>query len=272
MSTAFPNVPDTTVFESPTSFIAECDAIPRSQFETQTTFLGTTRDNAFDLAHNGWPKGVELSQPVLEAIRDRVTAPTVRRRWNRQVVGQRVDVPSYLSGDPECVYNRSFSPSDVAPVRVLVDLGCNSKITGHQLLKRGAGVLALTLALTAVRPVELWVTASIDGGNFLIRVPTQPLILAEASYVLGNVAFYRCLGQGWAHQRGFSGAYHQWVYAAGRDEATPEDLEQPGKDHYGLGPEDIYIPRLTKAAIGHICLRDPATWVLGILERRNLLN
>ena len=61
-------------------------------------------------------------------------------------------------------------PNNSAPIHILVSTTSSTEIDAEYLQKRGTVILALVLALSAIRPVSLHVFAMLDGNvNFYWR-------------------------------------------------------------------------------------------------------
>src|SRR5438046_5507292 len=100
-------------------------------------------------------------------------------------------VPDYLMGMPDCMRRRTATDDDAAPIQIYVPVGSQATITAEQLRRRGCAILALTMALARVRPVDLSIihylehTKAGESENVIVAtIETRPLDLATACYVL----------------------------------------------------------------------------------------
>lgn len=126
------------------------------------------------------------------------------------VVGAIPNVPAFINGAPLSMRRRSANKDEKAPLAIVVDLVCSAGVDADAMHKRGVAVLALVRALSAVRPVELWLTCGVDPAATdhegrhtsalwpLIRVDTSPLDLARAAPALTEVGIARNLLYKWS--------------------------------------------------------------------------
>jgi hypothetical protein len=112
-----------------------------------------------------------------------------------------------------------------APLSIVVDIASSAGIEAKQIEKRGAAILALVRALSAVRPVELWAGVSASPSSLkakgawhvFSRIDTAPLDLARAAHVLCCPAVARSMLYALVHK-----------YAGDETEAS---LSWPYGDH-----------------------------------------
>jgi hypothetical protein len=135
-------------------------------------------------------------------------------QWEQAIAGAFPCVPAYLANIPECMLARVECEAVTAPVRVFLDCCAAAGITADQMRTRGTAALALVLALSGRRPVELYVYASLGayggcvGAVPLIRIETRPLDVAAASFALAHAAFLRRLCFSWGYDgREFNGGW-----------------------------------------------------------------
>lgn len=176
-----------------------------------------------NLARFGWADGAQhiksIALPIVESV---VTRRATGTSWEWDVTGAAYDVGEYLSGVPECWL--TATPEETKPVvTIQVDLGLRASIPGRIVTLRGAGLVALTLALQAAGYVVD--IAAICGSGisangdrpYWLRVPLVdanggPLDTDRLLFALAHPANVRvCLfGLGAAlHGHPGSGATHQ---------------------------------------------------------------
>lgn len=133
------------------------------------------------------------------------------------------------------------------------------------MLKRGVAIMALTLALSRMRPVELSVF-SIGRNNkresvIVAPINTRPLDVASAAYVLTSAGFVRRLCYGLAEERHFGGPCGiKWPQGYGEASYLPGLLARLGGDP----SRDLIIDG---AHINDAMLSDPVAWVNAQIAR-----
>ena len=128
---------------------------------------------------------------------------------NKQLVGQRVDIPRYLSGDQRCWFSVKKIKRIAQAVRVYASIGGAFNITKNQMQVCGALTCSVVEKLESEGiNVELWAAYSIgdffhkrvnpldnDGckvcGLIKIKDSSEYSDLGMISYVTGNDHFYR---------------------------------------------------------------------------------
>jgi hypothetical protein len=164
---------------------------------------------------------VSEAETLIDQLDTQIETP--RRVWERSPAGAFCVVPDVLAGLPTYMrYQREVGDEHQA-IEIFVVASCSAAINAKTLQKRGATILALTMALARVRPISLHI---VDIGNGprdytgettnIARIETAPLDFATACYVLSSAGFVRRLMYGLAEkQNGFSGGWPEtpdWSY------------------------------------------------------------
>lgn len=108
-----------------------------------------------------------------------------------------VDIGSMYSGDPMCMYGPTIEETDTAPINVYIDTWTSFAIPTDQMERRGVAVLALVQALSVFRPVNVSLVTgthhSPSRTNVIqvLALPTAPMDLARASWMLASPLFFR---------------------------------------------------------------------------------
>jgi hypothetical protein len=170
------------------------------------------RDNLF----RGDPDTLAASEKLLAKI-ETDGLELAQAYWDNDRVGYIPCIPSFLAGSPESMRRLQESQTDTAPIKIFNDVCLSRGFSSRELARRGTAILALARKLQAVRPVELWLYASMHGRDAkdgtgscaipVIKIDTSPLDLTTASYALANAGFLRQLCFGWGDARGFSGSW-----------------------------------------------------------------
>lgn len=174
--------------------------------------------------------------------------------WENNRTGAFPCVPSFLAGDPEAMRHLTLASTDVAPIRIYIDLFLSCGFSAEQCRIRGVTLLALARKLQAIRPVEMYLIMSCgdrdskkrfkDGWiSPMIKLETSPLDLTTASFVLGHPGFVRQLT-------------FNWCIEQGADSCIPYYTE--AKERLDLEEQDLFI---NNAIFQRDALRDPVAWV-----------
>ena len=125
---------------------------------------------------------------------------TPRLAWERSPAGAFCSVPDVLAGLPTPMRRQVLVRDDRAPITIFVMTSSSGGVSSEVLSKRGVVILALVMALTRVRPVELYQMAAGDGNRdgtgetiLTCKINTSPLDLATACYILTSSGFTRRL-------------------------------------------------------------------------------
>lgn len=125
------------------------------------------------------------------AIRD--YTPTLE--YNTQV--GILDYHAAMAGDPACMFGPTVAESDQSPINVYVDAWTSAAVPARAMEMRGIAVLALALALSVFRPVRVKLVAGMKhtptstDAIVTIDVPTAPMDLSIASWMLGSPTMFR---------------------------------------------------------------------------------
>lgn len=174
-------------------------------------------------------------------------------QWENERTGSFPCVPSFIAGAPDSMRRLEMTRSDVAPIRIYLDLFISCGFQVEECSTRGAAILALARKLQALRPVELYLLMSCgdktrkrfkDGWiSPMIKIDTNPLDLTTASFVLGHPGFIRQLAFAWCVKQGADSSIP--YFEGAKDKIKPEE-------------SDLFIEN---AILNRDMLRDPVDWV-----------
>jgi len=167
--------------------------------------FGLGLEKAIQFCFTGDTSQVSKSDEMLERLEAHIEMPSTRTQWIDDVAGYFPNIPAHLAGVPASMRRRSRQESISAPLAIIVDLSISAGITAAQAQRRGITILALARALSARRPIELWVgdmgaadeRAAFGGSrstncvSIFTRIETTPLDLASSCYALTHPAFLR---------------------------------------------------------------------------------
>lgn len=210
---------------------------------------------------------------VAEATRlvDRIADLDVelpKRQWHASQAGAFPCVPAYLAGDPESMMQFVDESSDVSPVRIFVATTLSYDVRQHDIMRRGASILAFLMKVSQIRPVELYVYGEMDtakagfGWNTpVIKVDTAPLHLGIAANMLASGSFVRGLMYNWAQSTiGFNG---HWMF----DYGSLDKRTQAAREGFNAGPTDLVLGGLLS---GTDIVRNPEKWIRDTIESMKL--
>ena len=137
-------------------------------------------------------------------------APT-RSAWRTidDVSGAVPNIQAFIAGTPLTMRRRARVASEQTPLAIVVDIASSGGIDAKRLERRGAAILALVRALSAIRPVELWAGVSATpyskrnagAWHVFARIETAPLDLARAAHFLVSTAVSRAILYGIIHKQ-----------------------------------------------------------------------
>lgn len=185
----------------------------RTQYGPSDSWAGGSREDAQKWAREGNTSAVPAAEEIVSRINAKIDTHGLRPQWTTSVTGAFPNVPAYLANSPETMFamhNRNDRGSRT-PVRVVYAPVCSASISVKNWEKRGAHVLALVIALSRVRPVDLTMITCYGHGDHVIHVPTRPMVMSEAAYVIAKTACYRRLSYDYADGHGWHGDWAPWI-------------------------------------------------------------
>ncbi len=151
---------------------------------------------------------VSKSDALLSKLEDFIHITASKFMIVDDVAGAVPNVPAYLAGHPLTMRRRQRTQSEQAPLTLVLDTCVSAGITPNQIMERGVAILAMVRALSAVRPIELYIGWTLgmygtrpDGAkgsdcanSGFVRIDTAPLDLARSCYALTHPSFLRVFG------------------------------------------------------------------------------
>jgi len=233
---------------------------------------GISGQEAADLCVTGDESQVAAAQKLLEQFS--VPIETAIYMDMPSVTGCYACVPEALAGEPECMREPQVVGNESAPLHVLVDLTCSAAVTADQMRRRGVAILAMTMALSATRPITLEVMAVMCGerreasgsDEFSIvsaKINTTPLDLATAAYALTHAGMTRQLI--YRIETSEYGSKGKWPkFSGSRSHDSPERLNAV-RGYLGIDGELLLIPPVMHG--NALAISNPEKWVLSQLEQ-----
>lgn len=252
-------------FDDSADFARECDKLNRR--ECSEGWTGENWETAARRAAQGDLRHVPAAEALIEKVQTEIDVP--KSEWVRARAGAFPVVPEALAGHPDSMRRRVQAASPASPLRVFVELTSSAGIAHEDLARRGVATLALSMALSSVRPVELYAVVGLGGGwgesggvAVAVRIPAGPLDLATACNTLTSAGFARGLGYSFCNEHGSGGDWLFGIYPG--DEGSRKRYVELLRAAVGAGPDDLIIPPtyLTDPAV-----KDPVGFVRrGIAE------
>jgi hypothetical protein len=156
---------------------------------------------------------VAEAEGMLDAILDDLDMQSFARQSVASPVGGSPVVGAYLSGNPNSMrrWVTELDSSEQGAIRLIVDRTASCGVSPAEIRAKGIAMLALTMALQSVRPVELYAAVSFEAPGpkngtgdrysrpnrtacMLVRIGSRPLDLSSAGFALWSPLFLRRLG------------------------------------------------------------------------------
>lgn len=264
-------------FDSPADFANAAKETVSERLQRRyddASWTGQTRDEALHSAIHGNDKLVPEAQKMLEQIQS-VGIEIDRPAYMPSVCGAYPIVADFLSGAPNSMRRRMNEQSDRAPVRIYVSLSTSAGIKAEAIAKRGTAILAFVMALSAMRPVELFAVTSLDAVQYnsgivscVVRIPANPLELSTACHALTAASFPRSLGYSLCHQHDGSNGDTStggWPWGVRPTSEQGRAVHEAAFRHcYGLEPQDIYVPPVF---LNDALVNEPVKWINDALAK-----
>lgn len=247
-----------------------------NKYHAKSSWLGNkTLEQALDLSIHGDDSTAAKAQKLIDKL-EIPSIETLRDVWLPGIAGAYPIVPEYLSGEPQCMRQRMNEQSDVAPVNIYLNICTSSSWSANDLLKRGTTVLAFTLALQSVRPVEIHLVGHFDQSPktnnetlfFDVLLDSKPLNLSQAAYVIADCSYIRHLW--WEmvwYKKGTSkesdAIYWGNEYKSAETSDYPK-FEKVIRKNLQMADQDLYIPM---AYTSDTLITEPITWINKQLAR-----
>jgi hypothetical protein len=183
--------------------------------ECNKYWTGETWRETVQRAVHGTVKHVPAAEKLLDRAMFAIDTP--HHEWVAAVAGAFPIVPEVLAGRPDPMRRKVLATRDSNPLRIFVDMTSSGGITTSDLLQRGVAYLALAMALSTVRAVELYVMSALGGdgisaptGVNVIAVPANPLDMATACNAMTSTGLCRGIGYSWCHEKGGTDGCWGW--------------------------------------------------------------
>lgn len=157
-------------------------------------FGGETPDETLRFSELGDLRLVPRAEEMIDSIDQAIEVP--RKVWERSPAGAFPCVPDVIAGLPTPMRRQIEVGDEHQPIEIYVNIVSSGGIDAKVLNKCSTAILALVMALSRVRPIQLSTIAPLHGADtgetvLITRINTAPLDLATACYALTSQGFSR---------------------------------------------------------------------------------
>lgn len=246
-------------FESIQEFIEECHG---EEFRDRSSFSGESISETLKKAKNGDLRAVSEAEKIIDSIDSALDMTGLRSMWGAAPVGAFPNVPAFLGGDPDCMWLKQERQSPRGEINLVFCTCCSGGVNAKRAFQRNITILAATMALSRIRPVNLLYTTSYGTGDHTIKVRSNPMVLSEAAFLTTSVGFLRNLSFAWSSQKGWTGGWAHWLHS----QTNNDVMDRCFRAELGLGADDIVIPAMHLDSERDI-LANPVKYINGLLDR-----
>jgi len=230
------------------------------------SWIGESKQDVQRHIAEGCTELVADAEAMLQEINSKVSLKGLRESWTLAPEGAFPCVPSHLAGSPEAMLQRQRNlkvASQQSTLKVYYSPTVHAGVKPKAILQRGTVVLATVLALSKVRPVELYYYSVTGKGDVIIRIQTNPMKLSETAWVITSPGVFRGMSFkrssdlfGWEGRRG------QW--AGGSNVASWKTKVASQRKALELSEADLLIPGAQMQDMG--LLKDPVGYINDLLD------
>jgi hypothetical protein len=259
-----PNQTEVSRFDNLTEFTKAC-----SGFSFGGSWYGGETDASVkQKAVCGDSAALASAEATEREFLDQIDLGLMLPRYDLSAVGAFPCVASALTGVPESMYRRTNPIDDTRTVKIYFVVTSSGGIDSETLEKRGIAACALYMAISQIRPCELYAVSGLSGGRgkiVVIKLET-PINLSQCAFVLSNQGFARGLTYTFLQKKMNSGG--QWPECWAYIYSSHADRCASIRASVGADPEDIVFPH---SGLYDLDLSDPIGFCKGILNEYKIL-
>jgi|HubBroStandDraft_1064217.scaffolds.fasta_scaffold125911_2 hypothetical protein len=225
-------------FESLHSLVSYVKSLPlKSAFEGHNGSL----DKTAEITLRGDETLVSKAEKLMSELEAKIE--TNSTSLEADVFGPVLSIPDYLANTPTPFRRLKTVISDVSPVRIFVGIACSGGLSPEEMERRGVAIMALAMALQAIRPVDVILysehgdDARVSDLLYTVTLESRPMSLAHSINAIANVNVARHLTMGIASNEGWSG---HWPKGYSGRKPTPE-YKVWRTDVLGITNQDIVL-------------------------------
>lgn len=239
------------VLDGPESYVNYLNKVPDnlnwSRYSTDIDFHGMPWGQAINTLTNGHDKYLSQAQSLIDKMAEENVFAPHQPQIEAGMVGFMANVPAALAGQPYDMWNivNSEEQSITTPLNIYVETLVSAGVSHHQLIQRGVCILAFVLAMSNIRPVELYTICigqpyGATTGGIMCRVPSKPIDLARACFMLCDPAYYRRLAFAAIADQSMSNQESvRWPWD---DQPTTKTHEPKMRELLDMDEQDIFMP------------------------------
>lgn len=194
----------TFVYSTWTDFLEACQRTCERPAHTRASRQTGNREwngthsweECLDLAHGGWPEGVEKTRGIVEQLTQDLYTEVLRPQPKQDVTGQWFDPGLVAEGVPECCYEWTEIRQSGPAVKIVVNGCVSGGVSAETITNRGAAVCAFVQALElAGRQSEIWLGINSKGYDLqvCIKQADAPAQLDQLAFALAHPSVLRRL-------------------------------------------------------------------------------
>lgn len=175
--------------------VPACEGASNSSIADQGGWSGGSFADAVGMMRDGWRQGTDKINAMLDKVPESETLATA---WNLEAAGFFPCVPAFLSGDPECMWQKA-DVEQIKPRLCLITQACYSaSISSDEALRYGAAASAVLRGLEAAGcDVAIYSVDCVRGWNdnamaqgIVLRRFGEPLDVSVMSFAF-HTSFLR---------------------------------------------------------------------------------
>lgn len=263
-----------TKFDAPEEYLAYLNSLEGNYTNSdRKDFYGLSWDEAKKTLCSGTSKYVQSAQDLISKMADENVFSLVRPELVTQMVGFLPNVPAYLSGQPETMYNivQTENESNTTPISIYVETLISAGLSHSQIIARGTAIMAFALAMNNIRPTFIYTVCisrpykSKHNSGIVCAIPARPLDVERAAFMLCDPAYSRRLAfQAMADHAGDNNGNNVNPWAFGGN-PTSEDYTTNMRLALQLEPHDVFIHG--GYSLDQLMLTNPVQWVKNMIAK-----
>lgn len=266
--------PEYTTFADPVEYCKYLTDVASSYSNSgEKSFYGDTYEQGLNSLIHGSPKYLQQAQDLINKMADAQIFSLHQPIIETSVVGFAPNVPAFLAGQPKDMYTiyNSEDENTTTPINIYVETLVSAGISHEQLIHRGVAVLAFVLAMNNIRPVELYTVcighSSGKTTGIVCKVPSKPLSLEQATFMLCDPVYYRRLAFAsiYEHAKRNTGSI-RWPFD---DIPTSDTYTEKLRKYLNLEPHDVFIKG--GYLFDETMKNNPIQWVRNMIEQHTSL-
>jgi hypothetical protein len=264
-----------TIFDSPEEYLHYINNVDSKYvWSPDLKYLGRNLPEAKKALAEGDTTYLAQAQVIIDKMVDAQIFSTGKLELRNDMVGFLPNVPAALAGQPMDMYNikETEDQNITTPLNIYIETLVSQGVSHDKLIARGVAVLAFCLAMNNIRPVELYTicigkpsNSQNKSGGIVCRVPSKPIDLERATFMLCDPAYYRQLAFiAMGDHVKSNDTYVQWPW---NNDPTNRTHEPMMRELLDMQPEDVFMPG--GYLFDQLMLNNPVQWVRNMIQKHN---